>query len=84
VSYQALAWRDKAACGTHLRFTDWHVTRQANVCRDCPVTAECTQLGLESTPTVRDALNSGTVYGGLKPVQLAALIRQRKQKQVRR
>jgi hypothetical protein len=78
VTYRTLAWRDQAACGQHLHFTDWHVCRQVSVCRDCPVTTECAQLGLESMPTVRDALNSGTVYGGLRPVELAALIRQRK------
>jgi hypothetical protein len=76
MSYRSTGWQDAARCAPHLNFTDWPINEQLTLCRDCPVTTECVALGLASVATAKDAAN-GPVYGGLRPIQLAALVRQR-------
>jgi hypothetical protein len=81
VTYRTTEWRDKAECRHFQNFTDWPTRQQLLLCGDCRVTIECAQLGLESYRTVKDALD-GAVHGGLKPVELAAMVRLRNQQGV--
>jgi hypothetical protein len=79
MSYRSTEWQDRAACSGVIHFADWLPNEQRAVCRDCPVKAECIELGLATVATVKDALD-GVVYGGLHPKQFAELVRARGQR----
>lgn len=76
MSFRATSWQEKSECRHYFDFTEWEIGNQLLLCGVCPVTAECIQLGLSEMRTPKDAEHSA-VYGGLRPIQLAELVRKR-------
>jgi hypothetical protein len=68
------SWEERAACAGLLTFADWPVDSQREWCSDCPVRNECLRLGLQTIPTAKDAKDSGLVWGGMLPREVADLI----------
>jgi hypothetical protein len=79
MSYRTTEWQRRAACLGWIDFADWPARQQLEVCRGCPVTDPCAELGLQSTWSIEIALR-GPIWGGMEPKRLADLVRQRGQK----